>query len=160
MSAAAAPTDDALVSALGAKLLGDWLRNRQQLLVPLTLDLARLGDVATADVVIRAMAAAAQARGEPDEAGRARIAAALDRVNANAEQRAALTARLARPEPLNAWLSAVGDVRGATLVYAASLLAVDQRTAAGGLYLRYLAARLGLARELVKSLEQRYRLAL
>ena len=45
----------------------------------------------------------------------------------------------------------------AALIYAASLMAVDQRKPTNRLYLRYLASRLQLSEELVGSLEQRYR---
>lgn len=162
MSGAAAPdvgASDTLQGALGAKLLGDWLRNRQQLLVPLTLDLSQV-DAASADLLLRAMAAAAQACGEPDEADRTRLAVALERMRATAAQRARLDERLRSAEPVNAWLAQVTDAPTVALVYAAALLAIDQRAAAGAAWLRYLAARLGLARELVKNLEQRYRVAL
>lgn len=162
MSGAAAPdvaASDTLQGALGAKLLGDWLRNRQQLLVPLTLDLSQV-DAASADLLLRAMAAAAQACGQPDDADHTRLTAALERMKAKPEQQAGLHDRLSAPEPMNAWLAQVEDAPTATLVYAAALLAVDQRATAGTAWLRYLAARLGLARELVKNLEQRYRVAL
>lgn len=162
MSVAAAPEigdGDTLLDALGAKLLGDWLRNRQQLLVPLTLDLSKADD-AVADLLLRAMVAAAQACGEPHDADRTRLAAALERMKATAAQRALLDERLRSAEPVNAWLARVTDAPAAALVYAAALLAIDQRAAAGAAWLRYLAARLGLARELVKNLEQRYRVAL
>jgi uncharacterized membrane protein YebE (DUF533 family) len=54
-------------------------------------------------------------------------------------------------------LGRVRDVQTGALVYAASLMAVDQRKPVNRLYLRYLAARLQLSDELVASLEQRYR---
>lgn len=149
---------DELLDTLGARLLGDWLRNRQQLLVPLTLDLGKL-DANTADLLLRVIATAAHVRGEPDAGDRARVAAALERMSATPEQRLRLQDRLRTDEPPNTWLCQVADVPTATLVYATALLALDQRDAAGAAWLRYLAARLGLARELAKNLEQRYRVA-
>jgi uncharacterized membrane protein YebE (DUF533 family) len=64
---------------------------------------------------------------------------------------------LRQPKPLNEILRDVRDVESSALVYAASLMAVDQRKPVNRYYLKYLAARLQLPEELTGSLEQRYR---
>jgi uncharacterized membrane protein YebE (DUF533 family) len=56
-------------------------------------------------------------------------------------------------------LTAVPDVQAGARVYAASLLSIDRRKPVNRHYLRYLAARLQLPRELAHSLEQRFRAA-
>ncbi len=55
--------DDSMVHVLASKVLSDWLRNRQQLLVPFTLDLQKL-DPAEAQTLMHAMIAAAHAGGD------------------------------------------------------------------------------------------------
>src|SRR5947199_412034 len=54
--------DEPLVEIVAAKILIDWLRNRQQLLVPFTIDLTKL-DPAQVELLVQAMIVAAQADG-------------------------------------------------------------------------------------------------
>jgi uncharacterized membrane protein YebE (DUF533 family) len=103
------------------------------------------------------MIAAAQADGALDGRERERIEGALRLVEAGDHATALLDAALSRPKPLNEVLGRVHDVQAGALVYAASLMSVDQRKPVNRLYLRYLAARLQLSEELVGSLEQRFR---
>jgi uncharacterized membrane protein YebE (DUF533 family) len=148
--------DDAIVQVLAAKILSDWLKNRQQLLVPFTIDLQRL-DSPEAEVLIHAMVAAAYAGGDPGERATERLNAALDRLNADDAQREAFGQALKAPKPLRDILASVPDVRVGAMVYAASLLAIDRRKLVNRHFMRYLAARLDLAPPLVRSLEQRFR---
>ncbi len=145
--------DPGIVGVLAEKVLLAWLRNRHQLLFPFALDLRRL-DRDRAGIVVDAMVAAAHADGSVDPKERARLAGALRLVGPSGIEGADLDAP---PKPLNAILAGVRDVQAGALVYAASLMAVDQRKPVNRLYLRYLAARLQLSDELVASLEQRYR---
>jgi hypothetical protein len=145
--------DPGIVGVLAEKVLLAWLRNRHQLLFPFALDLRRL-DRDRAGLAVDAMVAAAHADGSVDPKERARLAGALRLVGPSGIEGADLDAP---PKPLNAILAGVRDVQAGALVYAASLMAVDQRKPVNRLYLRYLAARLQLSDELVASLEQRYR---
>lgn len=150
--------DESLVHILGAKILVDWLRNRQQLLVPLTLDL-RNSAPQEVSLLMHAMVAAAQADGTLDGKERERVESALAHLHADADQRGMLTSALEQRRPLSAVLAEVPDVQTGARVYAASLLAIDRRKPVNRHYLRYLAARLQLPTELARSLEQRFRAA-
>ena len=147
--------DEPLVEIVAAKVLMAWLRNRQQLLVPFSIDLQKI-ERAHVDLLLQAMIVAAQADGTVDGKERDRVRAALQRLNATAEQLAGLDAALDRPKPLAHALSEVKDVQTAAIVYAASLLAIDRRKLVNRQYLRYLAARLQLPKDVSRSLEQRF----
>ena len=143
------------MQVLASKILIDWLRNRQQLLVPLTLDLQKL-EPAEVEVVLHAMVTAAQADGAGDARGSERLGAALERVNATAEHRGMLSELLEHPKALRRVLGSVGDVKTGAIVYAASLLSIDRRNRVNRRYLRYLAARLRLPEALSRNLERRF----
>lgn len=147
--------DPGIVSVLSEKVLLAWLRNRYQLLFPFALDLRRL-DPLKATLLVEAMVAAAQADGSLDGKERRRIEGTLSLVDAHADETAFLDRAISQARSLHAILSDVRDVETGAMVYAASLMAVDQRKPVNRLYLRYLAARLQLSDELVESLEQRY----
>ncbi len=151
------PYDESIVEVLAAKILIDWLRNRQQLLVPFTIDLQKL-DAQQGKILVQSMLAAAQADGTVDGNELERVESALQHLNAGEAQRAALREILERQQPLAEILAAVRDVQTGSLVYAASLLAVDRRKLVNRQYLRYLAARLQLPKDIARSLEQRYQL--
>jgi len=70
-----------------------------------------------------------------------------------------MTLALEQPRPLSRLLAEVEDVQTGARIYAASLLSIDQRKPVNRHYLRYLAARLQLPKELARSLEQRFRAA-
>jgi hypothetical protein len=150
--------DEGILDVLGQKVLLAWLRNRYQLLFPISLDLRRLDRTQT-ELVVHGMVAAAQADDAFEAQEQERIKGVLDLIGPNGEHQALLDAALAQPKPLNELLREVRDVQAAALVYAASLMAVDRRKPVNRYYLRYLAARLKLSEELVGSLEQRFRSA-
>jgi hypothetical protein len=152
----AAEFDPGIVCVLSEKVLLAWLRNRYQLLFPFALDLRRL-DERQAELLIHAMIAAAQADGSFDGNERKRIEGTLSLVDPDEDESAFLEAVINQPKPLNEILKDVHDVQTGALVYAASLMAVDQRKPVNRYYLKYLAARLQLSEELTGSLEQRYR---
>ena len=151
-----AGSDPDLLEILGEKVLLSWLRNRHQLLFPVAFDLHRL-DRAQAELLIHAMIAASEADGALESKEQERIEGALALVDAAEDEEGFLKAAMANPRPLTQVLREVRDVQTGALVYAASLMAVDQRKPVNRLYLRYLAARLQLSEELVGSLEQRFR---
>lgn len=148
--------DGEIVNVLADKILLAWLRNRHQLLFPFAFDLGKL-DKNRAILVIHAMVNAAQADGTFEAKERYRIEAALDRIAGSHEIRSSLTAALNGSRPLHEVLAAVSDIQTSALIYAVSLMAVDQRKPVNRHYLRYLGARLQLSEELVGSLEQRFR---
>ncbi len=148
--------DPDLLEIVGEKVLLSWLRNRHQLLFPVAFDLHRL-DRSKAELLIHAMIAASEADGALESKEQERIAGALALVDAAEDEQGFLEAAMANPRPLTQVLREVRDVQTGALVYAASLMAVDQRKPVNRLYLRYLAARLQLSEELVGSLEQRFR---
>lgn len=133
-----------------------WLRNRHQLLFPVAFDLHRL-DRSQAELLIHAMIAASEADGALESKEQERIEGALALVDAPEDEQGFLKEALANPRSLTQVLREVHDVQTGALVYAASLMAVDQRKPVNRLYLRYLAARLQLSETLVGSLEQRFR---
>lgn len=147
--------DDSVVDILASKILIDWLRNRQQLLVPLTVDLQKL-EASEAETLLHAMVAAAQADGAFDPGDRERLTAALRLLNAAESQHAMLPAIMTQRKSLHDVLASVPDVQAGAIVYAASLLAIDRRKRVNRYYLRYLAARLKLPRDLARNVEQRF----
>jgi uncharacterized membrane protein YebE (DUF533 family) len=157
--ATAPAQDETIVQVLAAKVLIDWLRNRQQLLVPLKLDLQQL-DEHEAALVVQAMAAAAYADGPLEDAKRERLDAALKFVDASENHRAALADALENSRALREVLQDVKDVQTGAIFYAASLLAIDRRKLVNRQYLRYVAARLGLSQELSRDLARRFGSAL
>ena len=150
--------DESIVHILAAKIFVDWLRNRQQLLVPLTVDLQKL-EPALAETVVHAMVAAAQAAGARDAKELERISAALTQLRAGEAHHALASAAVANRKPLAQILAGVSDVQAGAVVYAAALLVVDRRKLVDRQFLRYLAARLQLPRDTARSLEQRFRAA-
>jgi uncharacterized membrane protein YebE (DUF533 family) len=153
---ATAEFDPGIVGVLAEKVLRAWLQNRYQLLFPFALNLRRL-DQRQAELLVHAMIAAAEADGSFDRRERERIEGTLSLVDPSEDERAFLEKALSRPRPLNDILSEVHDVETGALVYAASLMALDERKPVNRYYLKYLAARLQLSEELTGSLEQRYR---
>ena len=147
--------DESVVQLLASKILIDWLRNRQQLLVPLTLDLQKL-EPGHSELLLHGMVAAAQADGGPDQSDRERLDAALERLNANEDHRSMLAAALQNPKPLPEVLARIEDVQTGSTIYAASLLAIDRRKRVNRYYLRYLAARLQLPIDVARNIEQRF----
>lgn len=148
------PTERALRGALAQKLLHAWMQNRQQVLVPLSLNLARL-DAGRRAQVVRAMAVALAACGKRGEADRARLAAALARAGAE-DEAARATAMLADPPELLGVLEGLEAGRNAAEAYAAVSLVLDRRDAVERAFLEWLALRLGLPSSLTASLARRY----
>lgn len=157
---AAAPAafelDPGIACVLAEKVLLAWLRNRYQLLFPFALNLRSL-DRAQSELLVHAMIAAAQADGSFDRREQERIEGTLSLVNASESERRFLDEAMGSPKPLNDILGTVHDMQTGALVYAASLMALDERKTVNRYYLKYLAARLQLSEELTGSLEQRYR---
>lgn len=148
--------DESLVDIVAAKVLFDWLRNRQQLLIPFTLDFRKL-DVALVETLVHAMVATACAGGERADRARERLTAAFTQLHATEGHEALLSQTLEAPQPLCHTLQQVSDGRTAAMVYAVALLAADRRRLVDRQFLRYLALRLELSRDVARALERRFR---
>lgn len=149
------PEEDLQV-AVATKLLGGWLANRQQTLVPHTLNF-RVLDRAQTDLLLAVMAAATQADGQIDTREVRQLRLALRQVGAGEEVARRLEAALAEPQHLGVLLLRVQEAGLTTHAYAAALLAINRGARVNRAFLDYLAARLGLSPEVTGSLERRYR---
>ena len=148
--------NETIVQVLASKVLVDWLRNRQQLLVPFKLDFQKLEKPPVA-LLIHLMAVAALADGAGRERAAARLETALALVNATDVQRAQAAPALDEPQPLSALVGAIEDVQAGGVAYAACLLTLDRRDPANRHFARYLVARLQLPEQLARAVEQRFR---
>ena len=142
--------------AVGTKLLEGWLANRQQTLIPHTLNFRVLAPE-EAELLLGVMAAAAQADGEVDPHEARQIPLALQRVGAGEAEARRLEAALAEPQNLGLLLARAQGAGLGTHAYAAALLAINRRGRANRAFLSYLSARLALAPDVAGSLERRYR---
>lgn len=142
-----------ILASLGQKILHGWSQNRQQTLFPLTVNLRTLAPDAR-DLILRAMAAAMTAVAPP--APYEPIQAWLASVGAAEADLARLDAALATPEPLAPLLDVLLAAHLGPYAYAVSLATTDRHSPAGPLYLEYLAARLAVPANIVKSVNRRY----
>jgi uncharacterized membrane protein YebE (DUF533 family) len=101
----------------------------------------------TALLLVRAMVAAANADGAITAEERERIMSQANEAGADAEDRRALEAELANPQPLDELLGQVRDQETAEEFYLASRMAIDGATEANRAYLAGLRERLGLAEQ-------------
>jgi uncharacterized membrane protein YebE (DUF533 family) len=145
-----------LEATVAGKLLDGWLANRRQTLVPHTLNFRALSPDQSG-LLLQVMAAAAQADGEVDGSEARQLPLALARAGGGDGEAWELDRALREPQPLLPLLSRVEEEDLATHAYAAALLAINRRGRANRAFLDYLAARLGLSREVAGSLERRYR---
>jgi len=142
-----------ILASLGQKILHGWSQNRHQTLFPLTLNLRTLAPEAR-DLILRATAAAMTAVAPPTSPEP--IRAWLATVGATEADVGQLDQALANPEPLAPLLDALLTAHLGPYAYAVSLATVDRHTQAGPLYLEYLAARLVVPANIVKSVNRRY----
>jgi len=142
--------------ALGTKLLAGWLSNRNQTLMPHTLNFRALAP-AEAELLVEVMAAAVQADGDVDSRERQQLPLTLARLGAGDAEVRRLEAALAEPQHLGAVMSRVEEAGLGSHAYAAALLAINQRGRVNRAFLDYVARRLGLSMEVAGNLERRYR---
>lgn len=105
-------------------------------------------------LLLRAMITAANADGHIDENERQRIYAQVDELDLSVADKASLFDELRRPLSLEELVNAVPNSETAVEVYAASVLAIDQRQAASEAYLSRLSSSLMIPRELVGAIHQ------
>ncbi len=148
---------EVLQESLAQKVLNAWLENRHQTLYPLTVNLRTLDAGCTA-LLARLMAAVMLAGARALEEGRVEaVMAWLGQVGGGDEVRRALSAALQAPEALSTLVHEALNNGMAAYAYVVALVATDPRDHAGQLFLNYLAARLALPPEVVRSADRRYR---
>lgn len=151
-----AEPDAVIREALAQKILQGWLQNRHQTLFPLTVNLVRL-ESAQVGLLLQAVGVALSAGGPVDPAREELAAAWLASVGASAEQVRGFADALKDPPPLDRLMRDLQDADLGAYAYAMALAVVDQREAANQLFVEYLAARLGLPTNVVRSVNRRYR---
>lgn len=143
------------LDVLAAKLAYSHLRNRQQLLGPPPTSLGHL-DQNQAELLIRAAVAAAMADGHLDDNEERMLRSSLSSLESQAGEAGFITAALRKPLPLEVVLRDVRDPHLASLVYAASLMAIDKHGDINRAYLHYLAMRLRLPPAVLDRLHSQY----
>lgn len=156
----AAPADeaglgDAPLEVLAVKLAFSHLRNRQQLLGPPPTTLGHL-DQNQAELLIRAAVTAAMADGHLDENEERMLRTSLSSLEQQAGEPNFIAAAIRKPLPLEVLLRDVRDPHLASLVYAASLMAIDKHGEINRAYLHYLAMRLRLPPSVLERLHSQY----
>ena len=146
-----------MTESLAQKVLNAWLQNRHQTLYPLTVNLRTL-DASRAALLARMMAIALLAGGARASAERIETALAwLGKAGGDDAVQRAFRAALDAPAPSSALVREVQDAGLTAYAYVAALVATDPRDEAGQLFLDYLAARLALPANVVRSADRRYR---
>lgn len=147
------------LDVLAGKVLYDHIRNKQQLMGPPPTALGHV-DRHQAELLIRAAVASATADGHLGKDEERTLRTALATLEAQVGEPGFITLVIARPTPLESLLKDVRDAHMSSLFYAASLLAIDKHNATNRSYLRFLATRLRLPREVVARLHSQYGMAI
>ena len=146
-----------VADSLAGKVLHAWLQNRHQTLYPLTVNLRAL-DPGRASLLARMMATSSLAGGRVPGAERLEDCVAwLRRAGAGDAVIDAFRDARDTPVPLRALLQEVQGAGVAAYAYVVSLVAVDGRDEAGQRFLDYLAVRLDLPINVIRSADRRYR---
>jgi len=106
-------------------------------------------------LLVRAMIAAARADGAIDADERRAIAERIDAAGLDAEQRDLVLAEFSNPMPIEALAAEVADPVAAAQLYAASVIAMGEITAAERAWLERLAAALRLSPQAARGIEER-----
>lgn len=147
---------DVLDGNLAGKVLQGWLQNQLQTLVPLTLRLDKLGEPSVA-VLMRFAAVACRAGIDADAARSAPLVRWLRSIGADDRAVAEFTASLDLEPALSPLVGAIRTGRLEPQAYAVAVVATDQRHPAGRLFANYVAARLELPADAIRSIDRRYR---
>jgi uncharacterized membrane protein YebE (DUF533 family) len=140
-----------LTQAIAGKVLLGWLQNRHQTLYPLTVNMGAL-EPDQVRLLARMMAVALQSGAAPAEVAPA--AAWFESAGGDA---AAVRGALAAPPPLSTLVRDLKEANIAAYAYVVALASGAWRDPAGRLFLEYLATRLDLPIEVVRSANRRYR---
>ena len=160
----------ALVGGLAYKAYQDWQAGQagqagqtppnasQPEILPPPKDTPFMPKASEADdrarLLVTAMISAAKADGHIDAGEQKRIFERLDSTNLNTKSKAYVMDQLRAPLDLDGIVRSASRPEVATEVYAASLLAIDPDHPAEKAYLQMLAARLGLADDLVQEIHR------
>ena len=148
---------EVVAETLAGKVLHAWLQNRHQTLYPLTVNLRTL-DAGRGALLARMMAFAMLAGTAAPSEGRVEESVRwLAQVGGGSEVTEAFRAALGAPDPLRVLLHEMQDAGMVAYAYVVSLVATDPRDEAGQLFLDYLAVRLALPVNVVRSADRRYR---
>lgn len=145
-----------IVEALSEKVLHDWLQNRHQTLYPLTINLRRL-DAGQVELILQVAALFLSAIGTTGRVRTEQGAAWLASVGAQPEQLGRFAVIAADPPALAPLLERVQEADLGALAYAVSRALADPRNAVSRLFLDYLAARLAVPNNVLRSVNRRYR---
>ncbi len=142
--------------SLSQKVLHGWLQNRHQVLVPLTFRLGRLtsDDV---ELLMRFTAVALLNGSAGDAASQRPVERWLRDIGADDSAVAEFQAAIPSPAPLSSLLAGVRERELSAYAYAAAVVAADTQEASGRLFANFIAARLGLPADAVRSIDRRYR---
>lgn len=147
---------DVLDRSLSSKVLQGWLQNQQQTLVPLTLRLDKLGE-ASVSTLMRFAGVAALSGLHADADRQAATVRWLRSIGADEHALREFAASSENDLPLSPIIRAIRTERLEPQAYAIAVMATDQRHPAGRLFANYIAARLGLPPDAVRSVDRRYR---
>ena len=142
--------------ALSQKVLDGWLQNRHQVLVPLTFRLGRLsaldlGVLMQFAATVVLIASGAETR---DIAGAERW---LREVGADDAGVATFHDALAAPPPFSDTLTKVREAGLEPYAYAAAVAVANAREPSGHLFANFIAARLALPADAIRSIDRRFR---
>lgn len=142
--------------ALAEKILHGWLQNRHQVLMPLTL---RLGQLRADDVevLMRFAAASLLVAAQADAEERSAMISWLRSIEAIDESILIFEKALSAPSALSTLMERVRLRHLEAYAYAIATMAADLRTAPGRLYAEFVAAKLGLPPDAVRSINRRFR---
>ncbi|MCW6507760.1 hypothetical protein [Lichenifustis flavocetrariae] len=145
-----------LQRALAQKILDGWLQNRNQVLVPLTL---RLGQLRADDVelLMRFAAASLHLASSADQEAQAAVTRWLRSIGAVENAIVVFERALQAPSALNTLLDRVLARHLDAYAYAIAAMAADLRVVSGRLYADFVAARLALPADAVRSINRRFR---
>jgi uncharacterized membrane protein YebE (DUF533 family) len=149
------PAETALRAELAQKVLHAWAQNQQQVLVPLSLNLARLEPGPRA-LLVQAMATALTACRATAAPDRLRLSSALGRIG-GAGEAAAAEAALDHPPNLLELVAVIERDGLGAHAYAAAALVLNQRVTVERAFLEWLAARFALPPSLTANLARHYR---
>jgi uncharacterized membrane protein YebE (DUF533 family) len=148
---------EVVAEVLAGKVLHAWLQNQHQTLYPLTVNLRTL-DAGRAALLARMMALAILAGAAPPSPERMDEGVRwLAQVGGSGDVEEAFRAALSAPDPLRVLLHEIQVAGLAAYAYVVSLVATDPRDEAGQIFLDYLAVRLALPANVVRSADRRYR---
>lgn len=153
------PMRDILVEGVAQKVLHGWMQNRHQTLYPLTINLRAL-DADGVALLTRAMAAALLAGARPPEKERVASCLAWLHEVGGEELDRALGGALAAPDPLSRLVEEIQRKKLAAYAYVVALIGADLQDEAARLFVDYLAVRLALPINVVRSADRRYRRSL